>query len=98
MEIDHRRVLADAENYLKKRKYEQAIVEYERVAADCDSHGLLLRAVSAYKQIRKIIAEHAPHLKDKYAHIAPRLVELYERLGLTSDAQAILDELGTRPP
>ena len=60
------------------------------------TQGFALKAIAVYKQIREIIAKHVPTLEERYAHITPKLAELYQQLGLTSDALAALDEVATR--
>jgi tetratricopeptide (TPR) repeat protein len=128
--IDREKVLAAAQKYVEKKKYDRAVVEYqkviqedpndartllkvgdlqskmeayadavgtyERVGKFYASQGFALKAIAVYKQIREIIAKHVPQLEDKYAHITPKLAELYQQLGLTSDALAALDEVATR--
>src|SRR5258708_21815159 len=74
----------------------EAVATYERVGKFYASQGFSLKAIAVYKQIREIIARHLPQLDDKYAHITPKLAELYQQLGLTSDALAALDEVATR--
>src|SRR5262245_5058362 len=73
-----------------------AISTYESVGKVYSDQGLALKAIAVYKQIREIIAKYVPHLEEKYGHIAPKLAELYQQLGLTSDALAALDEVATR--
>ncbi len=73
-----------------------AIGTYETVGKLYASQGFALKAIAVYKQIREIIAKHAPQLEERYAHVAPKLAELYQQLGLTSDALAALDEVATR--
>jgi tetratricopeptide (TPR) repeat protein len=73
-----------------------AIGTYESVGKLYASQGFALKAIAVYKQIREIIAKHAPQLEERYAHVAPKLAELYQQLGLTSDALAALDEVATR--
>jgi tetratricopeptide (TPR) repeat protein len=80
----------------KMEAYADAIGTYERVGKFYSSQGFSLKAIAVYKQIREIIARHVPQLEDKYAHITPKLAELYQALGLTSDALAALDEVATR--
>jgi tetratricopeptide (TPR) repeat protein len=80
----------------KMETYGDAIATYERVGKFYSSQGFSLKAIAVYKQIREIIARHVPALEDKYAHITPKLAELYQQLGLTSDALAALDEVATR--
>jgi len=128
--IDREKVLAAAQKYVEKKKYDRAVIEYqkviqedpndartllkigdlqskmeayadavvtyERVGKYYASQGFALKAIAVYKQIREIIAKHVPQLEDKYGHIAPKLAELYQQLGLTSDALAALDEVATR--
>jgi tetratricopeptide (TPR) repeat protein len=128
--IDRERVLAAAQKYVEKKKYDRAVIEYqkviqedpndartllkigdlqskieayadavgtyERVGKFYASQGFALKAIAVYKQIREIIAKHVPQLAEKYAHITPKLADLYQQLGLTSDALAALDEVATR--
>jgi len=128
--IDREKVLAAAQKYVEKKKYDRAVLEYQRIIqedpndartllkmgdlqlkmeafADAiatyervgkfySASGFSLKAVAVYKQIREIIVRNVPALEDKYAHIAPKLAELYQQLGLTSDALAALDEVATR--
>ena len=130
MAIDREKVLAAAQKYVEKKKYDKAVIEYERIiqedpndartllkmgdlqlkmegyAAAVSTYervgkfyaqqGFSLKAIAVYKQIREIIGRHVPTLEDKYAHIAPKLAELFQQLGLTSDALAALDEVATR--
>ncbi len=130
MAIDREKILASAQKYVEKKRYDRAVAEYQRIIqedpndarillkigdlqskmeayADAigtyervgkfySTQGFSLKAVAVYKQIREIIAKHVPQLEDKYAHIAPKLADLYQGLGLTSDALAALDEVATR--
>jgi tetratricopeptide (TPR) repeat protein len=128
--IDREKVLAAAQKYVEKKKYDKAVLEYERIVQEDPNdartllkmgdlqlkmegyagavatyervgkfyahQGFSLKAIAVYKQIREIIGRHVPTLEDKYSHIAPKLAELYQQLGLTSDALAALDEVATR--
>jgi len=128
--IDREKILAAAQKYVDKKRYDRAVIEfqrvlqedpndarillklgdvqskmgahaeavatYERVGKFYASQGFSLKAIAVYKQIREIIARHLPQLDDKYAHITPKLADLYQQLGLTSDALAALDEVATR--
>jgi len=123
--IDRESVLQIAQKYAEKKKYDRAIVEYQKIiqvdpsdvrtllkmgdlqvkmGAHADSiatyervgrHyvalGFFVKAVWVYKQIAEILTKHVPHLEERYAHVAPKLAELYQNLGLTSDALATLD-------
>jgi tetratricopeptide (TPR) repeat protein len=93
---DARTLLKIGDLQLKMGAHEQAISTYETVGNLYAKQGWALKAIAVYKQIREIIAKHVPQLEDKYAHIAPKLAELYQQLGLTSDALAALDEVATR--
>jgi tetratricopeptide (TPR) repeat protein len=128
--IDREKVLAAAQKYVEKKKYDKAVIEYERIIQEDPNdartllkmgdlqlkmegyaeavasyervgkfyalQGFSLKAIAVYKQIREIIARHVPKLEEKYSHIGPKLAELYQQLGLTSDALAALDEVATR--
>jgi tetratricopeptide (TPR) repeat protein len=128
--IDREKVLAAAQKYVEKKKYDKAVIEYERLVQEDPNdartllkmgdlqlkmegyaaavatyervgkfyahQGFSLKAIAVYKQIREIITRHVPTLEEKYSHIAPKLAELYQQLGLTSDALAALDEVATR--
>jgi len=128
--IDREKVLAAAQKYVEKKKYDKAVIEYERIIQEDPNdartllkmgdlqlkmegyadavatyervgkfyalQGFSLKAIAVYKQIREIIARHVPKLEDKYSHIGPKLADLYQQLGLTSDALAALDEVATR--
>ncbi len=130
MAIDREKVLAAAQKYVEKKKYDRAVIEYQRIIQEDPndartllkmgdlqlkmeayadaistyervgkfyaSSGFSLKAVAVYKQIREIVGRHVPQLEDKYGHITPKLAELYQQLGLTSDALAALDEVATR--
>ncbi|HXX67175.1 MAG TPA: tetratricopeptide repeat protein [Polyangiaceae bacterium] len=130
MAIDREKTLAAAQKYVEKKRYDRAVVEYQRILQEdpndartllklgdlqskmeafaeaiatyervgkfYSSQGFSLKAIAVYKQIREIIARHVPQLDDKYAHVAPTLANLYQQLGLTSDALAALDEVATR--
>jgi tetratricopeptide (TPR) repeat protein len=128
--IDRERILAAAQKYVEKKRYDRAAVEYQKILQEDPSdarillklgdlqskmeayadavgtydrvgkfyasQGFALKAIAVFKQIREIITRHVPQLDEKYAHITPSLAELYQQLGLTSDALAALDEVATR--
>jgi tetratricopeptide (TPR) repeat protein len=128
--IDREKTLGLAQKYVDKKRYDRAVIEfqrvlqedpndarillklgdvqskmgahgeaiatYERVGKFYASQGFSLKAIAVYKQIREIIARHVPQLEEKYSHITPKLADLYQQLGLTSDALAALDEVATR--
>lgn len=130
MAIDRDKVLQAAQKFVEKKKYDKAVIEYQKLiqADPTDARTLLkigdlqskmgaheaaistyetvgklyaaqgfaLKAIAVYKQITEIIAKHVPKLEDRYSHITPKLADLYQQLGLTSDALATLDEVATR--
>jgi tetratricopeptide (TPR) repeat protein len=125
--IDREKSLATAQKYVEKRRYDRAVIEYQKILQEDPSdartllklgdlqskmeayadaiatyervgkfyaaQGFALKAVAVYKQIREIITKHVPQLDDQYAYVTPKLADLYEQLGLTSDALAALDEV-----
>ncbi|MGO8996475.1 MAG: hypothetical protein ACLQVI_24435 [Polyangiaceae bacterium] len=93
---DARTLLKIGDLQSKMEAYPDAIGTYERVGKFYASQGFALKAIAVYKQIRELIAKHAPQLEERYGHITPKLAELYQQLGLTSDALAALDEVATR--
>ena len=93
---DARTLLKIGDLQSKMEAYADAVATYERVGRFYSSQGFALKAIAVYKQIREIIAKHVPALEERYSHLAPKLAELYQQLGLTSDALAALDEVATR--
>lgn len=93
---DARTLLKIGDLQAKQGLHQDAIATYDGVGRLYAQQGFALKAIAVYKQIREIIAKHAPQLEERYAHIAPKLAELYQQLGLTSDALAALDEVATR--
>jgi tetratricopeptide (TPR) repeat protein len=76
--------------------YQQALETYERVGRIYMQQDLPTKAMFVFKQMREIVTKRVPHLEERYAHITPKLAELYIKLGLTGDALAALDEVATR--
>jgi tetratricopeptide (TPR) repeat protein len=93
---DARTLLKIGDLQAKLGTYAEAISTYESVGKLYAQQGFALKAIAVYKQIRELIAKHVPQLEERYGHIAPKLAELYQQLGLTSDALAALDEVATR--
>lgn len=93
---DARTLLKIGDLQARLQAYPEAIATYDRVGQHYATQGFSLKAVAVYKQIREIIRKHAPDLADRYAHIGPRLAEIYSQLGLTSDALAAWDEVASR--
>lgn len=93
---DARTLLKIGDLQAKQGLHGDAISTYETVGKLYAHQGFALKAIAVYKQIREIIAKHVPQLEERYGHITPKLAELYQQLGLTSDALAALDEVATR--
>ncbi len=130
MPIDRDKVLSAAQKFVEKRRFDKAIVEYQKLIQDdpndartllkigdlqskMEAHaeavatydqvgklyakqGFALKAVAVFKQIRDILIKHVPQLEERYAHVTPKLAELYVQLGLINDALASFDEVATR--
>jgi tetratricopeptide (TPR) repeat protein len=93
---DARTLLKVGDLYSKSADFPNAIATYERVGKFYAHQGFALKAIAVYKQIREMLVKHAPQLEDRYAHITPLLADLFQQLGLTSDALAALDEIASR--
>jgi tetratricopeptide (TPR) repeat protein len=93
---DARTLLKIGDLQSKMAEFGNAIATYERVGKYYASQGFALKAIAVYKQIRELVTKHVPHLEERYGHITPLLADLYQQLGLTSDALAALDEHATR--
>lgn len=93
---DARTLLKIGDLQAKQGLHGEAISTYETVGKLYAQQGFALKAIAVYKQIREIIAKHVPQLEERFGHIAPKLAELYQQLGLTSDALAALDEVASR--
>jgi tetratricopeptide (TPR) repeat protein len=93
---DARTLLKIGDLQSRMQAYAEAIATYDRVGQYYAAKGFALKAIAVYKQIRELIRKHAPQLADRYAHIVPKLAEIYTQLGLTSDALSAYDEVATR--
>ncbi len=93
---DARTLLKIGDLYSKVPDFPNAIATYEKVAKFYAQQGFALKAIAVYKQIREMLVKHAPQLEERYSHITPLLADLFQQLGLTSDALAALDEIATR--
>ncbi len=93
---DARTLLKLGDVQSKMEAYADAVATYDRVGNSYAKQGFALKAIAVFKQIREIITKQVPQLEEKYSHVTPRLAELYQQLGLTSDALAALDEVATR--
>jgi tetratricopeptide (TPR) repeat protein len=93
---DARTLLKIGDMQSKMGELPNAIATYERVGKFYAAQGFSLKAIAVYKQIKDLVAKHVPHLEERYAHITPLLADLYQQLGLVSDALGALDEYATR--
>lgn len=93
---DARTLLKIGDLQARMGAYAEAIGTYDRVGQFYSGQGFSLKAIAVYKQIRELIKKHVPQLEDKYAHIIPKLAQIYTELGLTTDALAAYDEVATR--
>ena len=82
---DARTLLKMGDVQAKMGAFAETIGTYELVGRLYASQGFALKAIAVYKQIREIIEKHVPSLEERYAHITPKLAELYQQLGLLSD-------------
>jgi tetratricopeptide (TPR) repeat protein len=93
---DTRTLLKLGDLQIKMQAFEDAMTTYDRVAQLYESQGFAVKAVAVYKQIRDHIQKRSPDLADKFAHVVPRLAQIYAKLQLTSDAIQAYDEVATR--
>jgi tetratricopeptide (TPR) repeat protein len=93
---DARTLLKIGDLQSKMAEFANAIATYERVGKFYAAQGFALKAIAVYKQIKDLVAKQVPHLEERYGHITPLLADLYQQLGLVSDALAALDEYATR--
>jgi tetratricopeptide (TPR) repeat protein len=77
---DVRTLLKLGDVFAKKGERDQATKVYRQVAESYSEQGFFLKAVAVYKQILK----HDP----QHLEVTLKLAELYEHLGLTSEAMA----------
>ena len=92
---DARTLLKIGDLQSRLKRYEDAIASYNRVATIYADGGFSLKAIAVFKQVRELLNKHAPELKKNYAHIMPRLADIYAQLNLISDALAAYDEAAT---
>ncbi|HSC87498.1 MAG TPA: tetratricopeptide repeat protein [Polyangiaceae bacterium] len=92
---DARTLLKIGDLQTRLEDYTGAIATYDQVAQFYLTQGFQLKAIAVFKQVRELIRKHAPELAQRYAHITPRLADIYAQLGLTSDALSAYDEVAT---
>ncbi|MFC1642210.1 tetratricopeptide repeat protein [Myxococcota bacterium] len=92
---DARTLLKVGDLQARVQAYGDAIATYDHVGQHYAAQGFALKAIAVYKQVRELIRKHAPELADSYAHVVPKLAELYTHLGLPNDALGAYDEIAT---
>jgi tetratricopeptide (TPR) repeat protein len=93
---DARTLLKIGDLQSKMAAYAEAVFTYERVGRHYAQQGFALKAIAVYKQIREIVAKHLPQHEERYAHVLPLLADLYQQLGLSTDALNTWDEIAMR--
>lgn len=93
---DTRTMLKIGDLQSKMLDFQGAIQTYNQVAEQYAKDGFFLKAIAVYKQIRELIKKHAPELAVRFAHVTPRLADIYTKLNLTSDALTAYDEVATQ--
>jgi tetratricopeptide (TPR) repeat protein len=93
---DTRTLLKLGDLQIKMQSFADAMSTYDRVAQLYEAQGFAVKAVAVYKQIRDHIQKRSPDLADRFAHVVPRLAQIYANLQLTSDAIQAYDEVATR--
>ncbi len=93
---DTRTLLKLGDLQIKMQSFADAMSTYDRVAQLYETQGFAVKAVAVYKQIRDHIQKRSPDLADRFAHVVPRLAQIYAKLQLTSDAIQAYDEVATR--
>lgn len=93
---DTRTMLKIGDLQSKMLDFQGAIQTYNLVAEQYAKDGFFLKAIAVYKQIRELIRKHAPELATRFAHVTPRLADIYTKLNLTSDALTAYDEVATQ--
>lgn len=93
---DTRTLLKLGDLQIKMQAFADAMSTYDRVAQLYEAQGFAVKAVAVYKQIRDHIQKRSPDLADRFAHVVPRLAQIYAKLQLTSDAIQAYDEVATR--
>ncbi len=93
---DVRTLLKIGDQQLKRGEHGAALETYDRVGRYYVSQGFVRKALAVHLQIRDLLVRFVPELESQYAHILPKLAELYEQCGLVSDALAAYDEVATK--
>jgi len=82
-----------AELQARQGLWAEAIDSHDSLGKLYSKQGFAVKAVAVYKQVREMIAAHAPQLDARYGHVPMRLAELYMELRLNGEALALLSEV-----
>ncbi len=93
---DVRTLLKIGDQQLKRGEHAAAVETYDRVGRYYVAQGFVRKALAVHLQVRDLLVRFVPELEPHYAHILPKLAELYEQCGLVSDALAAYDEVATK--
>lgn len=93
---DVRTLLKIGDQQLKRGEHAAALETYDRVGRYYVAQGFVRKALAVHLQVRDLLVRFVPELEPQYAHILPKLAELYEQCGLVSDALAAYDEVATK--
>ncbi len=77
----------------KQGLWAEAIDSHDRLGKLYERQGFATKATAIYKQVREMIAAHAPQLDERYGHVPGRLADLYQEQGLNIEALALLNEV-----
>ncbi len=77
----------------KQALWAEAIDTHDSLGKLYERQGFAVKASAVYKQVREMIATHAPQLEERYGHVPGRLADLYQEQGLNVDALALLNEV-----
>jgi tetratricopeptide (TPR) repeat protein len=80
----------------KQGLWAEAIDTHDSLGKLYERQGFAVKATAVYRQVREMIAAHAPQLEERYGHVPGRLADLYQEQGLNNDALALLNEVAAR--
>lgn len=89
---DCRALLREGDAMAKAGELVSAIRLYAEAARAFDASDQHLKAVAVFKQVRDLIAKHAPNERELDAEARRRLPFLYRSLGLPDEALAVENE------
>jgi hypothetical protein len=89
---DCRALLREGDAMTKAAEYVAAIRLYAEAARVFDASAQNMKAVAVFRQVRDLIAKHAPGERALDDEARSRLPALYRSLGLVDDAEAVENE------